>query len=574
MYTIEDYKRLVSELEGQIKSLRSQKKFGLIWEEQKEDIINYKNETIPLLISESSKSILTDANKPINLVIEGDNYDSLKALLFSHKEAIDIIYIDPPYNTGNTGNKDFTFNGVAIDKEDNYRQSKWLSFMKKRLQLAHKLLNDKGVIFISIDDNELYHLKLLMDDIFGQENFLFNMPRQSKRSNSGKHAVSTVTLMHEYVLCYKKNELPVFSKKEKDEETRSQTYKLSDEYVNERGRHTIGQLNTNSLGYVPSLDYPIISPDNTPIYPDGKGDSNNKVWRWTWSKAKLEWGIENGYVVFKKQKGDWKVYIKSYEFVDSSGNERLPENPYSSLEFIDTKLTNFSASTELSNIFSGQKVFQFPKLTSFIKEIIKLVDNPNATILDFFAGSGTTGHAVLELNREYGGNRKFILCSNNEDQVCENVTYERNRRIIQGYENSKGKSVVGLGGNLKYMKVQNENTSELDDLQKERIRDLSEQMLILKENTHYKIHSEEGFSLYSNPQGEITGILYDAKFFVEFIEKLQEHPQQDKSLYLFAWSNDTYEELVQEISYELERVTFNSIPNNIISFYKNNKEVL
>lgn len=413
----------------------------------------------------------------------------------------------------------------------------------------------------------------ILDDIFGEENFLFNMPRQSKRSNSGKHTVKTVTIMHEYLLCYKKNDLPLFSKKEKDEDTRLRTYKLKDKYVNERGGHSTNQLNTNSLGYVPSLDYPIMSPDNTPIYPDGKGDPNNKTWRWAWSKSKLEWGLKNGYITFKKQKGEWKVYVKSYEFVDSNGNERLPESPYSSLDFINTKFTNFSASTELSDIFGGKKVFQFPKLTAFIKEIINLIDNPNATVLDFFAGSGTTGHAVLELNKEDGGNRKFILCTNNEDNICEEVTYERNKRVIQGYTNSKGKAVEGLGGNLKYLKVHKEDVSELEDDQLESIRDLSEQLILLREDTHYKIHSEEGFTLYSNPEGKITGFLYDAKFFIEFTEKLTEYTQHEKELYLFAWSNDTYEELVYEISSELEQVRFEPIPENILSFYRNHKEV-
>ncbi|MCX8179110.1 MAG: site-specific DNA-methyltransferase, partial [Candidatus Aenigmarchaeota archaeon] len=166
------------ELIEEIKRLKKRKKYGLIWEDKPEEVVELCKKKLPVLKEVKSKEIITDKNKPVNLLIEGDNYHALSVLNYTHAGKIDVIYIDPPYNTGN---KDFIFNDHYVDKEDAYRHSKWLSFMERRLKLAKNLLKDTGVIFISIDDNEVAQLKILMDDsdLFGAHNFIAILPRKS-----------------------------------------------------------------------------------------------------------------------------------------------------------------------------------------------------------------------------------------------------------------------------------------------------------------------------------------------------------------------------------------------------------
>lgn len=385
-----------------------------------------------------------------NLYIEGDNLEVLKLLQETYLGKIKMIYIDPPYNTGNdfVYNDKFSVNSEEWDEESgaydedgnqiisnlekntesNGRfHTDWLNMLYPRLRLAKDLLTDDGVIFISIDDNEVDNLRKVCDDIFGRVNFISQCVRRT--INSGKHDITTIAPFHEYVLMYAKNINHVsLLKKPKDQLERDRLYKEQDEYVHERGRYYITQLNKNSLQYSDGLNYPIVGPDDKEIWPgDGFED---KVWIWRWSKAKVRWGIENGYIVFKKVGNKYKVYTKSYEFRDKDGNPINRDNPYSSLEFTDKKYANFNATPELEKLFDGKKYFDFPKSGVLLKELIKLANlKTGEIVLDFFSGSATTAHAVMELNKEDGGNRKFIMVQLPEP--CD----EKSEAFKAGYKN-------------------------------------------------------------------------------------------------------------------------------------------
>lgn len=337
--------------------LRKQKKYGLVWEDKPENVEERLREEHPVLVEDTSKAIIsTEADVPNHILIEGDNLEALTALAYTHEGKIDVIYIDPPYNTGN---KDFIYNDSFVDKEDSYRHSKWLSFMSKRLRIAKQLLSDKGVIFISIDDNEQAQLKLLCDEIFGNNNFITNIIWQSTAGSNTGNEIVTIT---EYVLVYTANR----SKAHFDGQPPSDdTFKLSDEYVKERGRYTLDKLDRRRVGghYSEALNFPIEMPDGTLRYPGG-GKQQNEGWNYLWSKTKVQWGVDNGFIVFKKSKNEWAVYCKRYQKVDNSNKPVDRTTPYRNL--ITSDLFNTAQGTaELANIFDIRP-FAFPKPSIFV----------------------------------------------------------------------------------------------------------------------------------------------------------------------------------------------------------------
>lgn len=400
------------------------KKYGLVFEEHREAVDELLEGNVPVLVEDESLKI--DNGGTQNFLIEGDNLASLKLLEKTHKGAIDLIYIDPPYNTGN---KDFVYDDTFVGDDDKFRHSKWLSFMERRLKIAKKLLSSNGILFISIDDNEYAALKVLCDTIFSESNYVATLPRRT--INSGKHDSTAITISHDYVLLYSPLGKSIkLKQKIKNAEEKQSLYNLTDEHLETRGRYYITQLNKNSIQYSDSLNYPIVAPNGEEIWPGGGFE--DKQWVWRWSKAKFQWGLENGFIVFKKntKTQKYKVYTKSYENVDKDGNIIIRTNPNTSLDFTGNEYTNFNATPELEKIMGAKKLFDYPKPILLIKSLLSLLNMNAYTALDFFAGSGTTGHAVMQLNAEDGGNRKFILCTNNENNICRDVTYERIKRVI------------------------------------------------------------------------------------------------------------------------------------------------
>ena len=357
--------------------------------------------------------------------MEGDNLHSLHLLERTHAGKIDVIYIDPPYNTGN---KDFIYNDKIVDKTDGYSHSKWLSFMSKRLEIARRLLSDTGVIFISIDDNEQAQLKLLCDEIFGSKNFIAQITRQVIKGGSQS---TNIRRVHDYVLIYVKSIelMTVFTGYEKE--------KIILDLEDEQGRYAKGrELNKWGAGSrredSPTMWFPIVAPDGTDVYPIRSDGSEG---RWRWGKKKLLEAVKNNNVIFEfKEDGRYVVYEK----VRGQKTDRTQFTTW-----FQDKYVNSKGSQSLKKLFGGlMSVFDFAKPVELIYDLVFMANNRNAIVLDFFAGSGTTGHAVAQLNKEDGGNRKYILCTNNENNICEEVTYKRLKNIQDD-----------LPHNLKYFKT-------------------------------------------------------------------------------------------------------------------------
>ena len=290
--------------------------------------------------------------------------------------------------------------------------------MYPRLKLARNLLSDDGVIFISIDDNEEFNLKKLCDDIFGESNFICNFVRKNK-AGSG-HDSKNIAIEFDYILCYAKNINFVKINQEPVDVSNDPKYRFSDEFLNDRGKYYLRDLNYSG-SYSEKMDYPITTPDGTIIYSGGKKGKPNT---WRWSEPKFKWGIENHFIEFKNRGGEWKVYIKQYQYVDNNNEKYVRENPYRAL--ID--FSNGKGSNDFNEIME-KNVFSFPKPLDLIEFLQKVGSNRDSIILDFFGGSSSTAHAVLRLNAKENSERKFILI-----QIPE-ATDEKSEAYIEGYYN-------------------------------------------------------------------------------------------------------------------------------------------
>ena len=414
----------------------SKEKYQFTW--------NGKSKTIKLAQTPSSATLRPCKEKSKNwdttenLYIEGDNLEVLKQLQKTYYGKIKMIYIDPPYNTGN----DFVYNDSFSDSIENYKEqtrqiyssnpetngrfhTDWLNMMYPRLILAKNLLSDEGVIFISIDDNELDNLKKICDEIYGEANFVSNIIWQSTAgSNTGTDIVSVT----ENILVYTKNR----TKFKFDGMIASdKSYIFSDIYENERGKYALDKLDRRRVGshYSESLNYPIKMPDGTLRYPGGTTYKNNEGWNYLWSKDKVDWGIKNEFVEIKKVNGIWSVYNKRYANMDNEGNFIERTIPFRNLITSDSSNTA-QGTAELRQLF-GMRPFDFPKPSKLIYTLLSQVirkDN-NAIVTDFFSGSATTAHAVMKLNAEDGGNRKFIMV-----QLPE-LTDKQSEAYKAGYKN-------------------------------------------------------------------------------------------------------------------------------------------
>jgi adenine-specific DNA-methyltransferase len=411
---------------------------GLYWENKVEEIEQsiFKNK----LSLQEVKTRKVGNEGPLHQLIEGDNLAGLH-LLQKNGEKFDLIYIDPPYNTGN---KDFKYTDAYFNTEDEIRHSTWSSFMYKRLVIAQTLLSKNGAIFLAIDDAEQARLKLICDGIFGEQNFVANFIRKNK-AGSG-HDSKQVAVEFDYMLCYASNiNTLVFSQETVDVENDIK-YKFEDKFVTRRGKYYLRDLDYKG-SYSKTLDYEITAPNGTKMLSGGLFGKPNT---WRWGKDKFEWGLTNDYIVFKETPKGWKVYIKQYQFVDNKDQKRVRQLPHRAL--ID--FNNAKGSNELKDILK-QDIFSYPKPTDLLQFVINLIPQKNTNILDFFAGSGTTLHATMLQNKKDGGKRSCTLITNNENRICEDVTYARNKAAIEGFETRRGKKVEGLEDNqLQYLKVQ------------------------------------------------------------------------------------------------------------------------
>ncbi len=535
--------KLKTEIERLKKELKKKKKYGLVWEEKPEEVVEMCKEKLPVLKEVKNKEIITDKNKPVNLLIEGDNYHALSVLNYTHAKKVDVIYIDPPYNTGN---KDFIFNDHYIDKEDSYRHSKWLSFMEKRLRLAKNLLKDAGVIFISINDNEMAQLKLLMDDknkgMFGEENFVASFIWNKK--NVVQNDARFVSVNHEYILCYAKNiNNLVFNLLPRTDELNAR-YNNPDNDV--RGLWTSVALQAKSGS--PSNIYEIIFPNGVKWKPvDGTFPRLNKVSLMkAYNEGRLWFGLSGKNVPrLKKYLNEVKqgVISNSILFSEDVGSTQLAKETIK-------KILN-------------ENNFDTPKPVELIKRFVRLNSDRKGTVLDFMAGSGTTGHAVLELNKEDGGNRKFILCTNNENNIAPDVCYPRIKQVIQGYKNLKGEKVEGLGGNLKYFKTDFVKFDEPTDTNKIKLTSEATEMLCIKEETFEKVLDQQSFKVFKNTE-HYTGIIFD-QVAIPVFKKVIKDIKGKFSVYVFSLGDETFDDEFKDVK---QKVQLSPIPEAILRVYR------
>lgn len=421
--------------------------------------------TIKFLKKNTELSFTTDVNKPIHKLIIGDNYDALLNLLVQYRGKIDVIYFDPPYG------KDSMGEFAKTNYDNSLTRDNLLSMLYVRLVVAKQLLSSEGVIFCSIDDRNQAYIKCLLDEVFGENRFLLNVPRITKK---GGKTTNTIQINNDYIIAYTLNKDILFSQEEKTDLTK---YKYEDEYVNERGKYALTQtLDYNSLEYSVGMDY-ILEFEGRSFVPGGNieemkkrhnGQHGVKDWTWRWSKEAVEWGKKNGFLVLKND----RIYTKSYLYCRKKNGKCEIETidstkAFTTLSYIDNKYNNDNANKELNRIFiNGNIIFRNPKPSILIKTLVKMVcDNKNAIILDFFAGSGTTGHAVLDLNADDGGTRTFILCQLNEitpttpNGIAYDVTSKRLKRIMTGkcYDDSTDfewiKNNTPYGENLEVVEI-------------------------------------------------------------------------------------------------------------------------
>ena len=577
-----ELEKKINELEGLtneekselLKLLRSQKKYGLVWEDKPEEIEARLQDELPVLEEVADRAIISDdAAAPNHILIEGDNLEALTALSYTHRGKIDVIYIDPPYNTGN---KDFVYNDSYVDREDGYRHSKWLSFMNKRLKIAKGLLSDKGVIFISIDDNEQAQLKMLCDEIFGERNFIAKFDWRKK---TGANDAKDIAVITESILLYSISRLNTIESEiwNRDEGSRNQKrFKFEDEFVETRGKYYLDTLDRGGLQYSDSMNYGIDAPDGGIIYPNGRSEFVNDGWIWKWGKDKVKWGLENKFLEFVKSKkssaSKYTIKYKVYENVDNEGNLRKKIGRAFSNFILEP--INQQGNLEISSLFDGNVPFSNPKPIGLLKYLINTIAINDITILDFFAGSGTTLHATMQLNSEDGGHRQCILVTNNENGICENVTYERNKRVIQGYTTPKGEQVPGLTRNtLRYYKtrfVSRDKTAKNLRL----LTALSTDMLCIRNNAYTELpfagrNINKRIARYFESADGTRRMLviYQEEAIDALVQLIGTLPQRDDKLmvYVFSPNGYAYDDEFEDVA---DSVKLCAIPDAILNAYR------
>ena len=532
--------------------LREKKTYGLVWEDKPEVVEERLRDELPILTEVPERAIISeDKDAPNHILIEGDNLEALATLAYTHEGKIDIIYIDPPYNTGNN---DFIYNDSYVDKEDSYRHSKWLSFMSRRLRIAKKLLSDYGVIFISIDDNEQADLKILCDSIFMPSNFCGQFIWR-KKSGGGQTDRYFVT-EHEYILVYQATNK--FCWKDIQIEKSRKNYKCQDE----KGSYNLIKLEKwGSSAHKedrPSMYFPIKNPDGEdfyPVAPDGKAG------RWRVGVKKMQTLIKDNLI-------EWKNGIP-YE-KDYYSETEVKTKTQKSRSILYNVGETGDGSNLLTNIFREKDVFQNPKPLSLIKELIS--HNSANYILDFFSGSGTTLHATMQLNAEDGGNRQCILITNNENNICENITYKRNQLVINGYTDLNNEEVPGLTkNNLRYYRTGFVGRSRsMQNMRK--LVNLATDMLCIKENLYTEQNTFGGQKTYKNVFRYFDDgkkqmlIIYREEAIDELVDIIYDMDiSQPIKVYVLSPSEDPWEGSFDDVS---DKVELCALPQAIYNTYR------
>lgn len=572
------------------------KKYGLVWENKPEDVHEQLRTHIPVLKEVKEKAVVYDPGDepsqtqakdnelfapgdeldqpqnisqkiPNHIIIESDNLQALVSLQYSHHQKLDFIYIDPPYNTGA---KDWKYNNHYVDENDAYRHSKWISFLDKRLRIAKSLLKDDGIICVTIDDYELPRLWILMEDIFGHPNHLGTVV--IRNNPKGRMTKRKFSLVHEYAVFYGKSELSYIKKLPEEPEDKTHKYLLDEEGkwylpINLR-KQGVDSNAVNKNGILSERFYPIYYDPLT-----GKVSSIHKLEREIWpidskgiqriwrrSKDVIDEMYEEGKLWVNETGFGLQVYFKFLGGLDGKLAQSIWAEPQCSASDYGTKI--------LDTILGEREKFQYPKAPFAVCQSILCASHmKDAVILDFFAGSGTTLQAVMELNAEDGGNRQCILVTNNENNICEEVTYERNKRVIQGYTTPKGNRVEGLRkNNLRYFKTElldrEENLKNFRELTRQ-----STDLLRIKEDCYDEVpHSQLSpkiTRLFENDEIYMM-IIYDDRYIDECIPVLKDLEKKIK-VYVFAYGQYPYTDDFEEVLHKIELC---AIPDAIYEAYQ------
>jgi adenine-specific DNA-methyltransferase len=552
----------IEKLKKKIKTIKEPKKYGLVWEEEKEpeQIVLDCQIKIPILKEVKAKEIITDKQKPQNILIEGDNYHALSVLNYTHKKKIDVIYIDPPYNTGA---KDWKYNNNYVDINDLYRHSKWLTMMSKRLWLAKNLLKEDGVLICTIDDNEVNHLGVLLEQIFrGYEIHCITIVH-NPRGIQGNNFSYT----HEYAFFVFRNGLKVIGTKQRDE--------VLEEELRDHGGESLRTDARNCF-------YPILVKNNQII---GFGKVPDKNYHPKGKNVKIKNGIIEVWPI--DVKGVERKWVFALQTVDEIKDKLfVGEKKNGEIDIFRRKDTQkprtvwtgqrYDASTFGSKIVNGLTgtTFPFPKSLYNTRDCLECVvkDRKNAIVLDYFAGSGTTGHAVMILNKEDDGNRKFILCTNNENNngngeggIAEKVCYPRIKKVIEGHKDWP--DITKIPANLGYFKTELldiDHISHVSDEQKIKLTYRAGEMIALREGTFEEVEKDEWWQIFKD------GTKYTAIYFKEDKRKLNELVKELSKLkekvvlYIFSWGKNEYK---NEFT-EYKNIKVEDIPEPIIDVYK------
>ena len=359
-----------------------------------------------------------------NLIIKGNNLLVLYSLKEQFAGKVKLIYIDPPYN----------IEGDSFRYNDKFNHSSWLTFIKNRLKASRELLSQDGFISVHCDDTEHSYLKVLMDEVFGVDNFIATFVR--KVSSSARLDAEQVSVETDYICCYSKTEAGLLNYRS----YKTNGYKKSDQHEKVRGKFKLNKLDRGSIKYSEKQDYPIKVPDGTLVYPGGT--SNNNGWTWRWSEPKLKWGIANDFIVFKKFKDKWSVYFKQYENVNNKLEAIDRVLPYKNLLL---EHYNEQGTKEHKELF-GSKKFNYPKPESLMHTILSMATSPGDIVLDFFLGSGTTAAVAHKMGRQYIGVEQM--------DYVDDIACERLKKVVKGEQGGVSKIVeFGGGGNFVYLEL-------------------------------------------------------------------------------------------------------------------------
>ena len=596
------------ELVREIEKLNKRKKYGLIWDEErtKEIFEEEVQKKLPVLKEDKKREIIKTKNN-FNILIEGDNYHALSVLNYTHKRKIDAIYIDPPYNTGNNTWK---YNNKFIEEDDPFKHSKWINFMSKRLRLASKLLTKNGIICVTIDNYEIHNLRHIMEDIFSNRDVIVTVIQHNFRGR----AKNNFALTHEYVLWAIPKEIELITRLNEKSLDIKRNLRRTGQGSKREDSPTMFfgiEVNHKTLEIVsvtePIFDkkLPTTNNENTEyVFPI---DNDGIERRWYYSPKTVLSEIKQKNIWAKKIRGRIEIHYWK------SGKEKRRKSVWTG-----SKYDSSTFGSELLTEIIGDNDFPFPKSIYAVKECIQAMTNKkDAIILDFFAGSGTTGHAVLELNKEDNGNRKFILCTNNENNICDEITYVRLSKIINGYSfNGKQKDTlferglsysklphiydeiknvkidshsnfnkfeitikdkiikligineiknnkIGLKSNLKYFRttfVDSEPTSQNKKIMVEQ----STEMLCLKEDCFELVKKGRQFAVFRNSDERYLGIVY----YYDGIEPFKREVRRLNrkiSTYVFSLGDEADEEEFEDIR---SLVTLKPIPSAILNVYR------